>query len=209
MRKRFTDHPELMKTAASVRREIPDDFTYDKKKLKHLKHVLHNTNVALGTLTSVLNEFSKIKGPDISPDGLLGGIGYIIPVKDLKQSVNTAVHSLSDVADCIADEMTNPKWNAEDDKEVKELIKEKDEAIEKVEEEISPDDVTVEELEDDLDEKALEKEKEEEAEERAEEEREQQPVMPIPENREAVTKQANDALSVAVKDSLLKFYQNS
>jgi len=137
MRKRLTDHPELLKTAAAtVRREIPDDYKYNKSKLKHLKHILHNTNVALGTLTSILNEFSKIKGPDISPDGLLGGIGYIIPIKDIKQSVNGAVHNLSDIADCIADELTNPKWNGDEDKEIKNLIKKKNKAVEKVEEEM-------------------------------------------------------------------------
>ncbi|RKY75714.1 hypothetical protein DRQ07_11450 [candidate division KSB1 bacterium] len=154
MRKRLTDHPEFLKTAAVVRREIPDDYKYNKSKLKHLKHILHNTNVALGTLTSILNEFSKIKGPDISPDGLLGGIGYIIPIKDIKQSVNNAVHNLSDIADCIADELTNPKWNGDEDKEIKKLIKEKDKAVEKVEEEmeeneeeVTPEDVvTSEEL---------------------------------------------------------------
>jgi hypothetical protein len=153
-RQRFTDHPELIKIAAgaALRREIPEDFTYNPKKLKHLKHILHNVSIAVGTLTSALNEFSRVKSPEISPDGKLGGIGYIIPVKDVKQSINTSVHTLSNVADCIADELTNPRWNAEADAEVKELIKEKDKAVDKVEEipensdDISNDDiVTVEE----------------------------------------------------------------
>jgi hypothetical protein len=202
MRKRFTDHPDEMTkaAAASVRREIPDDFKYDKKKLKHLKHILHNSNVALGTLTSILNEFAKLKGPDISPDGLLGGIGYIIPVKEVKQAINNAVHGLSDIADCIADELTNPKWNAEDDKEVKELIKEKDEAIEKVEEEINPDDVNVEEAEEeDVEDKNMKKEEQPSVEE---------PDMEPDMGKEARTKQANDALSQAVQQSLVKFYSN-
>lgn len=146
MRKRLTDYPEILKTAATVRREIPDDYKYNKSKLKHLKHILHNANVALGTLTSILNEFSKVKGPDISPDGLLGGIGYIIPIKDIKQSINGAVHNLSDIADCIADELTNPKWNGEEDKEIKKLIKEKDEAVEKVEEEMEESEMTPEDV---------------------------------------------------------------
>jgi len=127
------------KTAAgSMRRSIPDDYSYNPKKLKHLKSILHNVSVALGTLSSALNEFAKLKGPDISPDGLLGGVGYIIPVADIKQSLTTAVHSLSNVADCIADELTNPRWNAHEDKEVKELIKEKEKAVDKVEEHVSP-----------------------------------------------------------------------
>jgi len=123
----------MIKTSTQLRRTIPDDFSYNPKKLKHLKHVLHNVSVALGTLTSALNEFSRMKGPDISPDGMLGGVGYIIPIKDIKQSLNTSIHELSNVADCIADEMTNPRWNIVDDKGVKKLIEEKEEATEEVE----------------------------------------------------------------------------
>jgi hypothetical protein len=117
--------------AAGLRREIPGDFKYDKKKLKHLFKILHNVNVSLGTLGSALSELSKIKGPSISPDGLLGGLGYIMPIKNIKEVLTTSVHTLGDVADSIADELTNPHWKVEDDKETKELIKEK----EKVEEE--------------------------------------------------------------------------
>jgi hypothetical protein len=142
-RQRFTDYPELIKIATSgaLRREIPDDYTYNPKKAKHLKHILHNVSVALGTLTSALNEFSRVKSPEISPDGKLGGIGYIIPVKDIKQSINTSVHALSNVADCIADELTNPRWSIAEEKEVKDLIKEKDDAIEQVEESPANDDI--------------------------------------------------------------------
>jgi SMC interacting uncharacterized protein involved in chromosome segregation len=128
-RKRLT-----LRKAASQRREIPEDFKYNKKKLKHLKHILHNVNVALGTLVSAHNEFSRVKGPDISPDGLLGGLGYVLPVKDIKESLNESIKSLSDVADSLADELTNPHWSAEDDSEVKKLIKEKEEVEEKAEE---------------------------------------------------------------------------
>lgn len=147
MRKRLTDHPEILKTAAAgLRREISDDFNYNPKKLKHIKHILHNLSVSLGTLVSALNEFSKVKGPDISPDGMLGGLGYIIPIRDMKQDLNQMVHKLSDINDCLADELTNPKWNSKEDAEVKKLIKEKEEVEEKVDEvgqdeDISPDDI--------------------------------------------------------------------
>jgi hypothetical protein len=131
MRRRLTNHPGNKEAAAGLRREISEDFKYDKKKIKHLQRILHNVTVALGTLNSALNEFSRIKGPAISPDGLLGGLGYIMPIKNVKEVLTTSVHNLSDVADSLADELTNPHWQAEEDKETKELIKEK----EKVEEE--------------------------------------------------------------------------
>jgi hypothetical protein len=134
MRKRLTNHLANKTAAAGLRREISDDFKYDKKKIKHLKHILHNVNVAVGTLVSALNEFSGVKGPSISPDGLIGGLGYIMPLKNIKEVMNTSIHNLSDVSDSIADELTNPHWNAEDDKDVKDLIKEKEDVEEKAEE---------------------------------------------------------------------------
>jgi hypothetical protein len=120
--------------AGGSRREIPDDFKYDKKKIKHIKHVLHNTTIALGTLVSALNEISRIKGPDISPDGLLGGLGYIMPIKDIKEKLNTSIRDLGDIADSLADELTNPKWDIKEDSDVKELIKEKEKVEEQAEE---------------------------------------------------------------------------
>ena len=159
MRERLTDQLDRIKTAAAsgVHRQISEDFKYNKAKIKHLKKILHNVTVALGTLTSAHNEFSRIKGPDISPDGMLGGLGYIIPLKDIKESLLTAIKNVGDVADCIADELTNPKWDVKDDKDVKKLIKEKKEIEEKVddigdlpeEEGINPEDVVT--SEDDLD----------------------------------------------------------
>ena len=146
MRKRLTDRLERTAASSGLRRQIPDDFKYNAKKLKHLKHVLHNISISIGTLSSALTEFARVKGPEISPDGHLGGYGYILPIKDIKQDIYQMIQKLSDVADCVADELTNPKWDAKEDKEVKELIKEKEEVEEKVEDitpndEINPDDV--------------------------------------------------------------------
>jgi hypothetical protein len=147
MRKRLTSK----QAAGSLRREITDDFKYDKKKLKHLHRILHNVNVALGTLGSALGEFGKVKGPQISPDGMLGGLGYVMPIKGIKEVINTSVHNLSEVADSLADELCNPHWHAEDDKETKELIKEKEkvedetqEVLDAPEGEVDQEDVTPE-----------------------------------------------------------------
>ena len=67
MRERLTKQFDRVVNAAGAgtHRQISDDFKYNKAKIKHLKHILHNVTVALGTLTSAHNEFSKVKGPDI------------------------------------------------------------------------------------------------------------------------------------------------
>jgi hypothetical protein len=189
MRKRLTSgRLRLAASSGSARREIPDDYKYNAKKIKHLKHILHNVSVALGTLTSSFNEFSRFKGPDISPDGKLGGAGYVLPLKEIKQAIQNSVYSLSDVADCIADELTNPKWEAKDDSEVKQLIKEKDEAVDKVEEDISPDDVIENKPKDD----------------------DESPAEPEPEAEPEIkmSKEKKDILASAVRQSLLKFFEN-
>ena len=82
MRNRLTER-QAKQAAAGLRREISEDFKYDKKKIKHLQKILHNVNISLGTLSSALNEFSRIKGHTFSPDGLLGGLGYIMPIKSV------------------------------------------------------------------------------------------------------------------------------
>jgi hypothetical protein len=149
MRKRLTEHLANRQAAAGLRREISDDFKYDKKKLKHLHRILHNVNIAVGTLGSALAEFSRVKGPTISPDGMLGGLGYIMPIKNVKEVITNSVHSLSEVADSIADELSNPHWNAEDDKETKEVLKEKEKVEEETQEVLdAPPNVEVPEPED-------------------------------------------------------------
>lgn len=204
------DDLKVVKAAASAnsgRREIPDDFKYNPKKLKHLKGILHNVSVALGTLTSAFNEFSKFKGPDISPDGRLGGVGYILNLKDIKQNLQNSIYSLSDIADCIADELTNPKWEAEDDKEVKELIEEKEKVEDKVEEDIGPNDIRDNPDEEDAPEPETAPEPAEENEPAPEQEIKAEPQIttPVINERSASSK----ALDMAVRQSLMKFIGNN
>jgi uncharacterized phage infection (PIP) family protein YhgE len=131
------------------------DFEYDKSKAKVLKKVVHNINVSLGTLLAAMKELAMLRGSDITPDGKLGGRGFIMPFKDMKSSLNTSISELSDITDTLADELTNPKWGLSN-KEVKTLKKEQEQVEDKAEEaesiveetvpeepkeEINPDDV--------------------------------------------------------------------
>lgn len=174
MRNRLTNRQAATQ---NLRREISEDFKYDKKKLKHLQRILHNVNVSVGTLVSALNEFSRVKGPAISPDGLLGGLGYIMTVKGIKEILNSSMHNLSEVADSLADELTNPHWHA-DDKKTKEIIKEKQELEEKTQQIMDNPDEVIEDT--GYDEPEEEETEEEELEEKPEEEKEE----PEPEEEE-------------------------
>lgn len=111
-------------------------FEYDKSKALLLKKALHNINVSLGTLISAMKELSILRGSEVTPDGKLGGRGFVMPFRELKAKLNTAITDLSDVTDTLADELTNPNWDLSDN-EKKKVKKENeiiDEKIEEVEE---------------------------------------------------------------------------
>jgi len=120
-----------------------DGFEYDPSKAAVLKKALHNANVSLGTLLAAMKELSLLRGSEITPDGMLGGRGFIMSFKDMKVKINEAITDLSDITDTLADELTNPKWglsSAEKSKvkEEKEDIKEKVEEMEEVVPESGP-----------------------------------------------------------------------
>lgn len=113
-----------------------DGFEYDTSKAKVLKKALHNINVSLGTMISAMKDLSILRGSEITPDGKLGGRGFIMGFKDLKSKLNNAITDLSDVTDTLADELTNPKWglSPSERKKVKRDNEEIEEEVEEVEE---------------------------------------------------------------------------
>jgi hypothetical protein len=121
------------KREEGIHREL-DGFDYDKSKAKILKDGLHNMNVALGTLLSAQKDLSILRGSDITPDGKIGGRGFIMEFREIKSTLNRTIEDLSNVTDSIADELKNPKWGLkEKEKEVvekeKELVEEKKEDV--------------------------------------------------------------------------------
>lgn len=114
-----------------------DGFEYDISKAATLKKALHNINVSLGTLISAMKELSILRGSEITPDGMLGGRGFIMPFKELKVKLSNAITDLSDVTDTLADELTNPNWGLSDSEKRKvkkenEIIDDKVEEVEEV-----------------------------------------------------------------------------
>ena len=120
-------------------REI-EGFEYDKSKAKILKDVLHNINVSLGTLISAMKQLSMLRGSDVTPDGKIGGKGFVMLFKDIKRDINESVSALSDITDSLGDELKNPKWGLKDS-EIKKIKKEQDkvEEIEEIVEDLSND----------------------------------------------------------------------
>lgn len=107
------------------------NFNYNPKNIKPLAEVLWSTSAALGHVLSAQNKFAKIKSARISPDGNLGGKGYIMKIVDLRKQLFNCAESLSAISDTLYDEVNASYWavlSRQEDPEVKaeteELIRE-------------------------------------------------------------------------------------
>jgi len=114
----------------SSARTIGKDFVFNPKQLKPLAKTLRSVLMALGHATSGYNTFVKIKSRNISPDGNLGGMGYIMEISKIRKGLMNCIEALSAMSDCMYDELGAPHWNPEKDElhprdraEVQELVK--------------------------------------------------------------------------------------
>lgn len=94
------------------KREIHPDFAFDPKKSQILARILRSTMMSLGHTMAAYSAFAKLKSADISPDGSLGGKGYIQNIKDMRRSYMNTIEALSAMADTFYDEIHAPHWAA-------------------------------------------------------------------------------------------------
>jgi hypothetical protein len=90
--------------------------------------------MALGHATSAYNRFVKIKSRNVSPDGSLGGKGYIAKIPEMRRQLMNCVEALSALTDTIYDELNAPHWNPSEDtldprdrEEVREIVEDVEE----------------------------------------------------------------------------------
>lgn len=94
----------------NLKRNIPEGYSYDPNSLKPLAKTLWAMSVSLGHAMNAHREFTKLKSGTVSPDGLIGGRGYVMSVKDLRKTLYAAVEGLSAISDTIHDEINAPHW---------------------------------------------------------------------------------------------------
>lgn len=92
-------------------RQITSDYEFNPTRLKPLAQCLRGTLAALGHAMSAYTTFTKIKSAQISPDGNLGGRGYIAKIADMRRQYMNVTEALSALSDTIYDEMNAPHWN--------------------------------------------------------------------------------------------------
>jgi hypothetical protein len=98
-------------TPGPTERQISAEYEFNPANLKPLAQTLRATLAAQGHAMSAYNTFTKIKSATVSPDGSLGGRGYIAKITDIRRQYMNCVESLSAIADTLHDEMQAPHWN--------------------------------------------------------------------------------------------------
>lgn len=92
-------------------RSIDPDYKFEAKHLEPVAKALRATLMALGHAQSAYTTFNKVKSQRISPDGNLGGKGYILTIKDIRKLYTNILEALSAISDCFYDEMQAVHWH--------------------------------------------------------------------------------------------------
>ena len=108
-----TDMPDGSSlTSPGKKRSIPKGHEYDSKAIKPLAKMLWAMSVSMGHALTAYRQFTKLKSSTISPDGMLGGRGYVMDVKEVRQKLYDACEALSAISDTIHDEINAPHWQS-------------------------------------------------------------------------------------------------
>jgi len=123
-------------------RNIPDGHEFSPKALKPLAKMLWAMSISLGHALTAYRQFTRLKSSMVSPDGMLGGRGYVMSVKDVRNKLQEACEALSAVSDTIHDEVHAPHWKpklsdvgANDAEDIQRFIDEAEKNLENPEEE--------------------------------------------------------------------------
>lgn len=114
-------------------RDISGEFEFRPSAAKPLATALRSSLMALGHAQSAATTFTKIKSRNVSPDGNLGGKGYIQKITDIRRSFMNCVEALSSISDTLYDEISAPHWQPGPDmgnrerEEVEEIMEEAEE----------------------------------------------------------------------------------
>lgn len=85
-------------------------FEYDPDNIKPLATTLKYALAAKGFSEAAFTSFIKTLSSTISPDGNLGGRGYIQKISDIRRALLNTVEALAAISDTLYDELHAPHW---------------------------------------------------------------------------------------------------
>lgn len=102
---------EFKRDTGPLRRDLrAPGFQWSSNSLRTLAQILWNAQRAHNHSLATLRLFSKVPSSSLSPDGLLGGLGYIQSIKDMRTNLASAVEALSTFNDTVQDEISANHW---------------------------------------------------------------------------------------------------
>lgn len=122
--------------SSNASRRIPKGYNFEPKALKPLVRSLFSTSIALGHALSAYREFARVKSSSVSPDGSLGGQGYVMSVVEVRETLQRACELLSKVSDTLHDEANAPHWKPaildltpNESEDIEEMLEETDQVL--------------------------------------------------------------------------------
>jgi len=113
----------------ATERQITPEYAFNPKHMKPVAQVLRSGSAALGHAMSAYSTFAKLKSAKISPDGSLGGKGYVMKITHMRRQFMNVIEALSAISDTLYDEVQAPHWAAisrqetpEEKQEVKDIV---------------------------------------------------------------------------------------
>lgn len=116
-------------------RQISPTFEFNPNNIKPLAKTLRASLMALGHSLSAYTMFTRLKSATVSPDGSLGGKGYIQKIADMRRQYMNCVEALSSLSDTLYDEINAPHWSPviqEQDPREREQVQEIMEGVEEI-----------------------------------------------------------------------------
>jgi len=94
-------------------------FKPDPKNFEALCKIEAKLDVCLKFLSQAMHEFYALKSIDVSPDGKLGGRGFILEIPEIRNRLHAAVENISGLIDTVYDETRGKHWdfNASDEEQ--------------------------------------------------------------------------------------------
>jgi hypothetical protein len=119
---------EFVKDTGPIRRDIRvDGFQWSPESLRNLAKILWAAQRSQSYAMAAFRLFAKMPSSEFSPDGLLGGRGYIQSIKDMRTGMSQAVESLSSFTDTVHDEINANHWNLEADPSADKIVEKAEE----------------------------------------------------------------------------------
>lgn len=93
-----------------MEREIQADFQFNSKFRKPLAKALRASLASMGHALSAYDTFTRVKSAQVSPDGSLGGKGYIQKISEMRRNFMNVIEALSALSDTLYDEINASHW---------------------------------------------------------------------------------------------------